>query len=410
MPSRELSEYEKLRLKNIEDNKKILAQLGLLNPFKPLPRIVTGGVKRKRPQSNTPTKKRVIEETDKEYGSVHEVGRRRRSLRVRGKTPEETAELEDEEDEEYTPKKIYPKRENSYGAIEGVDVGFIWETRMECSRAGIHRPPVSGIHGGEHGAYSIALSGGYDDNVDLGECFTYTGEGGRDLRGTKANPKNLRTAPQSKDQTLTRGNLALYNSVESGHPVRVIRGYKLTSSFAPEEGYRYDGLYTVTKAWFSTGVSGFGVWRFALKRCPDQAPPPWTLTYAESPSKDKHKDVEETDPSAHQQEISAPDACDEEAAGTATTKILENQDVGKDDTKDGDKDDITADTDVDKDGDTEIKDHDNDSKSDISEGDSNGSPTSSEVDKEFDQVEDAAPHSPPSESDSRDSELSEASR
>lgn len=55
--------------------------------------------------------------------------------------------------------------------------------------------------------------------------------------------QNLRTAPQSKDQTLTRGNLALSMSVESKQPVRVIRGYKLDSPFAPEEGYRYDGMY-----------------------------------------------------------------------------------------------------------------------------------------------------------------------
>ena len=41
----------------------------------------------------------------------------------------------------------------------------------------IFRPTVAGIHGGQDGAYSIALSGGYDDNVDLGEGFTYTGEG-----------------------------------------------------------------------------------------------------------------------------------------------------------------------------------------------------------------------------------------
>ena len=40
-----------------------------------------------------------------------------------------------------------------------------------------HRPTVAGIHGGPEGAYSIALSGGYDDNIDLGEGFTYTGEG-----------------------------------------------------------------------------------------------------------------------------------------------------------------------------------------------------------------------------------------
>lgn len=41
------------------------------------------------------------------------------------------------------------------------------------------RPTVAGIHGGGDGAYSIALSGGYEDDIDLGDCFTYTGEGGQ---------------------------------------------------------------------------------------------------------------------------------------------------------------------------------------------------------------------------------------
>ncbi|ELT94360.1 hypothetical protein CAPTEDRAFT_57293, partial [Capitella teleta] len=135
-------------------------------------------------------------------------------------------------------------------------------------------PTVAGIHAGPEGAYSIALSGGYDDNIDLGECFTYTGEGGRDLKGTSAKPKNLRTAPQSKDQCASRGNAALVKSVETGFPVRVIRGYKLApfSTYAPEEGYRYDGLYKVEKWWYATGSSGFKVYKFALKRA-DEAPP-----------------------------------------------------------------------------------------------------------------------------------------
>ena len=40
------------------------------------------------------------------------------------------------------------------------------------------RPTVAGIHGNESvGCYSIALSGGYEDDIDLGESFTYTGSG-----------------------------------------------------------------------------------------------------------------------------------------------------------------------------------------------------------------------------------------
>ena len=38
----------------------------------------------------------------------------------------------------------------------------------------------------------------------------------------------------------------------------------------------YVGLYCVEKYWFTTGLAGFGVFKFALCRLPDQAPPPWT--------------------------------------------------------------------------------------------------------------------------------------
>ncbi|KZT74652.1 hypothetical protein DAEQUDRAFT_659485 [Daedalea quercina L-15889] len=78
-----------------------------------------------------------------------------------------------------------------FGAIPGIPVGTWWMTREECSTDAIHAPWVAGIAGGPDGAYSVALSGGYEDDVDLGEAFTYTGAGGRDLKGTKQNPKNV---------------------------------------------------------------------------------------------------------------------------------------------------------------------------------------------------------------------------
>src|SRR5690606_14338031 len=129
-----------------------------------------------------------------------------------------------------------------YGAPPGIPVGKWWAQRSECARDDVHGPWVAGIHGDpEEGAYSVALSGGYEDDVDEGFRFTFTGEGGRDLKGTRNKPKNLRTGPQCKDQTLTRGNAALAKSVETGRPVRVVRGYKGHSEWAPREGYRYDG-------------------------------------------------------------------------------------------------------------------------------------------------------------------------
>lgn len=44
------------------------------------------------------------------------------------------------------------------------------------------------------------LSGGYEDDVDNGVDFIYTGSGGRDLSGNKRSNK------QSCDQILTRMN------------------------------------------------------------------------------------------------------------------------------------------------------------------------------------------------------------
>ena len=50
----------------------------------------------------------------------------------------------------------------------------------------VFRPPVAGIAGKPvDGAYSIVLAGGYEDDEDFGDEFTYTGAGGRDLSGNK---------------------------------------------------------------------------------------------------------------------------------------------------------------------------------------------------------------------------------
>ncbi|KAF2349052.1 SRA-YDG [Trinorchestia longiramus] len=166
-------------------------------------------------------------------------------------------------------------------------LGTSWLFRIQASEAGVHRPPVSGIHGrGDEGAYSVVLAGGYEDDEDEGDEFTYTGAGGRDLSG------NRRTAPQSSHQTLTKTNRALALNCNcklteeggdagegwrGGRPIRVLRSYKgrRHSHYAPQEGIRYDGLYKVVRYWLETGKSGFKVWRYFLKR-DDPSPAPWT--------------------------------------------------------------------------------------------------------------------------------------
>ena len=84
---------------------------------------------------------------------------------------DEAEEDDDDDDEEYSddeigsgsrkrrrgaprpagPRKkvVVPKdRPNHYGAVPGLPIGKIWETRLECCADGIHRPTVAGIHGG----------------------------------------------------------------------------------------------------------------------------------------------------------------------------------------------------------------------------------------------------------------------
>ncbi|CAJ2633543.1 E3 ubiquitin-protein ligase orthrus 2-like protein [Trifolium pratense] len=154
----------------------------------------------------------------------------------------------------------------------GVLVGETWEDRMECRQWGAHFPHVAGIAGQSgHGAQSVALSGGYVDDEDHGEWFLYTGSGGRDLSGNKRTNKN-----QSFDQQFEKMNEALRVSCRKGYPVRVVRSHKeKRSSYAPEEGVRYDGVYRIEKCWRKVGMQGHKVCRYLFVRC-DNEPAPWT--------------------------------------------------------------------------------------------------------------------------------------
>lgn len=149
--------------------------------------------------------------------------------------------------------------ERAFGHIEGHPEGSRFESRAELSEAGVHRPLIAGISGSERdGADSIVLSGGYEDDEDLGDEIVYTGHGGRDAESGR----------QVAHQRLARGNLALAHSSTEGLPVRVIRGASLDSVYAPRSGYRYDGLYLVEDYWQAEGRSGFRVWRYRLIKLP----------------------------------------------------------------------------------------------------------------------------------------------
>ncbi|XP_038901575.1 E3 ubiquitin-protein ligase ORTHRUS 2-like isoform X2 [Benincasa hispida] len=162
--------------------------------------------------------------------------------------------------------------ENDPERNQGVLVGECWEDRLECRQWGAHFPHIAGIAGQSNiGAQSVVLSGGYQDDEDHGEWFLYTGSGGRDLSGNKRTSKD-----QSFDQKFEKYNKALQVSCLKGYPVRVVRSHKeKRSSYAPEKGLRYDGIYRIEKCWRKVGIQGFKVCRYLFVRC-DNDPAPWT--------------------------------------------------------------------------------------------------------------------------------------
>ncbi|KAK7404212.1 hypothetical protein VNO78_04902 [Psophocarpus tetragonolobus] len=155
---------------------------------------------------------------------------------------------------------------------QGLLVGETWRDRLECRQWGAHFVPVGGIAGqSNRGAQSVVLSGGYVDDQDHGEWFLYTGSGGKDLSGNKRTNKS-----HSFDQKFEKYNRALQVSCLQGYPVRVVRSHKeKRSSYAPESGVRYDGIYRIEKCWQIAGLQGFKVCRYLFVRC-DNEPAPWT--------------------------------------------------------------------------------------------------------------------------------------
>ncbi|GFR59129.1 E3 ubiquitin-protein ligase UHRF1-like [Elysia marginata] len=114
-------EYESIRLKNLEDNKRILAAFGLMNPFKPSKCIVK---KTNRPASklSSSAKKRPLPQEDLlPTGSLY--GTRRKSARLDGKVAGEGLDFgstyeELDEAEKQTPRTP-ADRPNFYGPIPG---------------------------------------------------------------------------------------------------------------------------------------------------------------------------------------------------------------------------------------------------------------------------------------------------
>ena len=291
-----------------------------LSPRIPRPRRITRSVSRTLESPQKPRgMKRALSDTSIPYADVRKTARRADDY--------DDLSSSDDDDDEYTgrsstrrrvssisgplnPSRAYrPSSElqrhadrlgirihnpKTFGHIPGIPIGTLWSKRMDCSTDAVHAPTVAGISGNEEvGCWSICLSGGYEDDVDLGETFTYTGSGGRDLKGTANNPKNLRTAPQSSDQRWDGKNAALKRSVATRKPVRVVRGFKAANRYAPVEGYVYSGLYRVEEAWMERGAAGWKVCKFRFVRLGGQDPLPTFDRDEEADEEQSEDEVEE---------------------------------------------------------------------------------------------------------------------
>lgn len=173
-------------------------------------------------------------------------------------------------------KVVNTSKKSIVGPVPGVEVGDIFNFRIELSFIGLHRPPQAGIDYVKQVdqiiATSIVASGGYANDVDSSDVLVYTGQGGNARGGDKG----------PEDQKLERGNLALKNSKDVKNFVRVIRGFKETKSLETADGkckisatYTYDGLYTVEKYWHDIGTHGKLVYKFELRRVPGQPELAW---------------------------------------------------------------------------------------------------------------------------------------
>eukprot|EP01047_Picozoa_sp_COSAG01_P046256 COSAG01_NODE_4328_length_5129_cov_15.312724_3_plen_337_part_00 len=280
------SAYERKRLANIEMNNRKLAQLGLLPGIGANGLLPGGGdgaarsAAAKQPRKPSTRKRRC-------RAAVAAMPRRR-SARARRQPPEVySVGAEDDRATQEAQRQISSGhrsaddgrwRGENFGSVPGVPVGTVFgagdyqrKGRFEMSESGFHVGHVQPewLDSGGDGCYSLILNNDNGLSSDRGDTFSYAGAGGR-RRGQN------RTAQQSFDQSWDSSvNASLRTSFRNQKPVRVIRGPKLAGQFGTAQsggGYRYDGLYRVSRAEMArTGPKQLRTCMFTLERCRDSS-------------------------------------------------------------------------------------------------------------------------------------------
>jgi len=141
----------------------------------------------------------------------------------------------------------------------GIAIGKWWPYQVCAIRDGAHGAPIAGIYGNStQGAFSIVSAGGHgyeESDEDFGNVLWYSGPNGDREKGS--------TAP-----VVTPGTTALMRSYRTEKKVRVIR--KGDSEWAPNIGFRYDGLYQIKEVETAQRANREKYYRFKFVRCSGQ--------------------------------------------------------------------------------------------------------------------------------------------
>lgn len=156
----------------------------------------------------------------------------------------------------------FPQRNAKVYGHNGLQVGACFPFQIVALSRGAHGVSQGGISGNkETGAYSIVVSGQYDDlDQDSGDILYYSGSNSHDNEDPRGPPPS------------TQGTLALQASLASENPVRVLRSSSCKSIYAPKDGFRYDGLYKVVSTRYPTNMKGGKYEQFKLVRLEGQPP------------------------------------------------------------------------------------------------------------------------------------------
>ncbi|EME82997.1 uncharacterized protein MYCFIDRAFT_215158 [Pseudocercospora fijiensis CIRAD86] len=157
----------------------------------------------------------------------------------------------------------FPKVPSNYYGNGRLLNGQWWPTQLTALRDGAHGSSQGGIYGETgQGAYSVIMSGGVDKagnkypDVDEGDHVQYCGT---DNDGPEKKPSD--------------GTQRLIESYRLKTPIRLIRSSNADPVYAPEEGFRYDGLYEITGVeHIDAADSKRQRHRFTLQRKPGQDP------------------------------------------------------------------------------------------------------------------------------------------